>query len=63
MLSGKVLRVDVDHTDFIRGKEYSIPSDNPFAGREDLGLPEIYAWGLRNPRGCSRERRSNSLGI
>ncbi|XP_060553069.1 HHIP-like protein 2 [Ruditapes philippinarum] len=63
MLSGKVLRINVDVTDFIAGKEYSIPSDNPFAADESLGLPEIYAWGLRYPSKCSIDRAVLSLTI
>jgi glucose/arabinose dehydrogenase len=39
---GKLLRIDVDHGDL-----YAIPSDNPFAAGG--GLPEIWAFGLRNP--------------
>ena len=41
-LLGKLLRVDVD-----QGDAYGIPSDNPFA--QGGGLPEIWAYGLRNP--------------
>ena len=44
-LLGKILRVDVDTTS--PNKEYGIPADNPFANGG--GLPEIWAWGLRNP--------------
>jgi glucose/arabinose dehydrogenase len=44
-LLGKMLRIDVDNK--ADGKEYAIPSDNPFAATG--GAPEIYAWGLRNP--------------
>ena len=40
---GTILRIDVDG-----GDPYSIPADNPFAdGRQ--GLPEVWAYGLRNP--------------
>jgi glucose/arabinose dehydrogenase len=44
-LLGKMLRIDVDHTS--TGKQYAIPTDNPFAGGG--GLPEIFAYGFRNP--------------
>ncbi|MCF0043283.1 PQQ-dependent sugar dehydrogenase [Dyadobacter fanqingshengii] len=44
---GKILRVDVDGTS--KGN-YGIPSDNPYpVGNNDGFLPEIYAYGLRNP--------------
>lgn len=43
---GKMLRIDVDRKD--EGKEYAVPEDNPFVGREGW-LPEIWALGLRNP--------------
>ncbi len=43
---GKVLRVDVNATD--KGN-YGIPKDNPFASAGNGNLPEIYAYGLRNP--------------
>jgi glucose/arabinose dehydrogenase len=45
-LHGKILRIDVDTTS--AGKEYGIPRDNPFAFSQPA-LPEIYAYGLRNP--------------
>ena len=38
---GKMIRLNADG---------SIPSDNPFLGREDA-LPEIYSYGHRNPQG------------
>lgn len=41
-LLGKLLRIDVD-----RGEPYAIPADNPFI--DGGGLPEIWAYGLRNP--------------
>jgi len=49
-LLGKVLRLDVDH-----GTPYGIPRDNPYADGKK-GLPEIYAYGLRNPWGISFDR-------
>ncbi len=42
-LLGKILRIDVDV-----GSPYSVPRDNPFASRAGA-LPEIWAYGLRNP--------------
>ncbi|HEY0434057.1 MAG TPA: PQQ-dependent sugar dehydrogenase [Chitinophagaceae bacterium] len=44
-LLGNVLRIDVNSTS--EGKNYSIPSDNPFVGKD--GLDEIWAYGFRNP--------------
>lgn len=49
-LLGKVLRIDVD-----KAAPYAIPSDNPFADGKK-GLPEIYAYGIRNPWGLSFDR-------
>ena len=49
-LLGKVLRLDVD-----RGTPYGIPKDNPYADGKK-GLPEIFAYGLRNPWGMSFDR-------
>lgn len=44
-LLGAILRIDVDHED--AGRNYAIPRDNPFAGRQNA-LGEIWAYGLRN---------------
>ncbi len=44
---GKVHRIDVDSPPD-PGLDYAIPPTNPFANGVD-GLPEIYAYGLRNP--------------
>lgn len=41
-LMGNILRIDVNH-----GSPYGIPADNPFVNGP--ALPEIYAFGFRNP--------------
>lgn len=46
---GKMLRLDLDSTPD-SGKNYSVPSDNPFFDEEKN---EIWAIGLRNPYRCS----------
>lgn len=45
-LLGSVLRIDVDSSS--DGRNYGIPSDNPFVG-SDTARPEVYAVGFRNP--------------
>ncbi len=52
-LLGKILRIDVDH-----GTPHGIPKDNPFADGK-AALPEIYAYGVRNPWGISFDRGGN----
>ena len=48
--NGKILRIDVDQSG---SGSYGIPADNPFVGQEATALPEIWAYGLRNPWRCS----------
>ncbi len=55
-LLGKILRVNVDS-----GNSYAIPPDNPFIGGG--GLPEIWAYGLRNPWRFSFDRLTGNLYI
>jgi hypothetical protein len=46
-LLGKMLRIDVNVADS-DAEGYDVPPDNPFVGRAGF-LPEIWAFGLRNP--------------
>ncbi|MDR5697975.1 MAG: PQQ-dependent sugar dehydrogenase [Armatimonadota bacterium] len=48
-----MLRIDVEG-----GEPYGIPPDNPFVGR---GMPEIWAYGLRNPWRFSFDRADGRL--
>jgi glucose/arabinose dehydrogenase len=43
---GKMLRINVDKK--TKQQPYTVPSDNPFTEKKEF-LPEIFAWGLRNP--------------
>lgn len=45
-LLGKILRIDIDGTTDT-GQSYAVPADNPFTSGG--GLPEIFAYGFRNP--------------
>ena len=45
VLLGKIIRIDPRMSG---RRAYTVPSDNPFAGRSGA-RPEIYAYGLRNP--------------
>jgi len=58
-LLGKILRIDVDHTD--AGLQYAIPADNPFVGTGDHG--EIWAYGFRNPWRFSFDRVTGRLFV
>ena len=44
---GKILRINVDLQS--QGRNYSIPSDNPYSGNALGYKEEIYAYGFRNP--------------
>lgn len=53
---GKILRIDVNSP-----TGYAVPADNPFV--DGTGLPEVWAYGLRNPWRCSFERATGNLII
>jgi glucose/arabinose dehydrogenase len=55
---GKILRIDVNAKD--PGKNYAVPKDNPFVGREDA-LPEIWAYGVRNPWRIAFDKKTGVL--
>jgi glucose/arabinose dehydrogenase len=42
------------------GKQYGIPSDNPFVGRPGA-LPEIWTYGMRNPWRMSFDQKTGDL--
>jgi putative heme-binding domain-containing protein len=60
LLRGKMLRIDVDHTD--PGKAYAVPPDNPFVGRKGV-QPEIWAVGLREPWRYSFDPLNGNLWV
>ena len=56
---GSLLRIDPLGNDSRNGK-YGIPENNPFVG-SSTALPEIYAYGLRNPFRFSFDRLTGDL--
>ncbi|HQZ18423.1 MAG TPA: PQQ-dependent sugar dehydrogenase [Vicinamibacteria bacterium] len=54
---GKMLRIDVNGA-----TPFAVPPDNPFVGRAG-SLPEIWAYGLRNPWRFSFDRATGDLYI
>ncbi|MEN3322459.1 PQQ-dependent sugar dehydrogenase [Mariniflexile soesokkakense] len=61
-LLGKLLRIDVDNTS--NGNNYAIPSNNPYLNDGNANtLPEIWAYGLRNPWKFSFDKTTGDLWI
>ncbi|MBM4003176.1 MAG: hypothetical protein FJ295_07795 [Planctomycetes bacterium] len=59
-LLGKVLRIDVDHPTATHA--YSIPADNPFAGKDGIRA-ETWCYGLRNPWRIAVDPRRGALWV
>jgi Glucose / Sorbosone dehydrogenase len=57
LLRGKILRIDP------MAGGYSVPPGNPFAFADERGRREIWASGLRNPRGISFDRVTGTIAI
>lgn len=62
-LLGKILHIDVEHDDFKgdNSRNYAIPDDNPFVGKN--GRDEIWDYGLRNPFRDSFDSATGDLYI
>ena len=58
-LLGSILRIDVDGKS--KGRNYGIPSDNPFSNTGGLARPEIFAYGFRNVWRLSFDPKTNLL--
>jgi len=59
---GKILRIDVNGTNSTNG-QYGIPQSNPFVSSEAGALPEIFAFGFRNPFRMSFDTRTGELFV
>lgn len=59
---GTILRIDVDPANVPEDQAYGIPEDNPFVDDEDA-LPEIWAYGLRNPWRFSFDAETGDVWI
>lgn len=58
-LLGSILRIDPRGTD---GSAYTIPADNPYAGRQGA-RPEVWLKGVRNPWRFSFDRANGDLWV
>ena len=65
-IHGTVLRLDVDRKPgnaLSANGEYAIPTDNPFVGAGGGVLPEIFAYGFRNPWRLGFDRATGELWV
>jgi glucose/arabinose dehydrogenase len=60
-LSGKILRLDIDHACGTR--HYCIPGTNPFPHSTNAKKRLVFDWGLRNPWRASVDRSDGTLWI
>ena len=58
-LLGKALRINVSDTS-LRNPAYAIPLDNPYIN-DGRFKDEIWAWGLRNPWRCARDKQTDRI--
>jgi glucose/arabinose dehydrogenase len=56
---GGILRIDVNQQP--GGASYAIPPGNPFADGADGNVPELIAWGMRNPWRISVDRLTGDV--
>jgi len=59
-MRAKVLRIDVDHPG--KGRNYSVPRDNPFFGLPGA-RPETWAYGLRNPWRITVDQKTGDVWV
>lgn len=60
-LLGDIIRIDPTGSNSANGR-YGIPADNPFLGKAGF-LPEIYAYGFRNPFRFSFDKANGRLWV
>lgn len=58
-LLGTILRIDINRQE--NGRNYAIPSDNPYVNHTEGARAEIYAYGLRNPWRFSFDAQNGQL--
>ena len=60
-IHGKILRIEIIQP-MDQSGTYIIPANNPFSSRRDVGLPELMAWGFRNPWRMSQSKSGLWVG-